>query len=59
MKTIAYQDIAGGRIRGYFVKGETRHERIKNALEDLKPMACIKIYLVKGNKLRLIKVKRY
>jgi hypothetical protein len=59
MKTIAFQDILGGSIHGYFKEGETRHERIKNALEDLRHTACIKVFLVKGKKLRLLFKKGY
>jgi len=52
MKTIAFKDNAGGSIMGYFKEGETRHERIKNALADLRRTGNITVYLVKGNKTR-------
>jgi len=52
MKTLAYKDNAGGTIHGYFVEGQTRHERIKKAFEELRHTGNITIYLVKGNKLR-------
>ena len=59
MKTIAFKDRAGGAIKAYFVEGQTRHERIKKALAELGPVANINIYLVKGNKLRLINQKQF
>lgn len=52
MKSIGYKDNAGGMINVYFKPGETRHERIKNALADLNAMANITIYLINGKKFR-------
>lgn len=59
MKTIAYKDNAGGQIKGYFADGETRHQRIQNALKELKHMGNITIYLVNGNKCRKLFRKSY
>jgi len=59
MKTIAYQDIQGGSLNGYFAKGETRHERISNALNDLRHTGRIKVYLINGNKTRLLFTKSW
>lgn len=52
MKTIGYKDNAGGMINCYFKTGETRHERINNALIDLKHTGNITVYLIDGNKTR-------
>ena len=59
MKTIAYRDIQGGSLYGYFCEGETRHERIRNALKDLRHMARIRVYLINGNKTRWLFSKGY
>lgn len=59
MKTIAFRDIRGGTIHGYFKEGQTRHERIKEALAELKHVGCIHVYLVKGNKIRKLFTKKY
>jgi hypothetical protein len=57
MKTIAFKDKAGGSLHAYFNAKDPRqprHDRIKEALEDLKHTGNIIIYLVKGNKVRKI-----
>ena len=60
MTNIAYQDIAGGSIQVYSAnKRLKRMERIKLALKELERTGCIKIYLYKRGKLRLIKRKGY
>lgn len=62
MKTIAYQDVAGGSIHLYENKSkpnQTRWERYNEALEDLKPMARIKIYRFERGKLKLLKIKSW
>jgi len=57
MKTIGFQDNKGGSIYCYFRKGQTRFERIKAALNDLKRTGNITIYYVKGNKVRQLFTK--
>jgi len=55
MKTIAYRDNAGGTIQGYFNKfnpTQKRHERIKEALIDLRHTGNITVFLVNGNRIR-------
>jgi hypothetical protein len=52
MKTIAFRDNLGGSLRGYFKEGQTRHQRIKEALKELEHVGNITIYLVDGNKTR-------
>lgn len=57
---IAFRDIAGGSFKVYSNHQDlNRFERINKALEDLKHTGCINIYLLKRNKLRLIKTKGY
>jgi hypothetical protein len=60
MTNIAFQDIAGGSVH---VWSKDTHlpkwERINAALRDLRHTGCIKIYLYKRGKLRLIKRKGY
>jgi hypothetical protein len=59
MTNLAFQDILGGSVRVYS-KGSNlpRLQRITNALKELKHTGDIKVYLYKGNKLRLLFVKR-
>ena len=59
MKTIAFRDNLGGKLHGYFKEGQTRHERIKEALKELKHVGNITIYLVDGNKTRKLLRKSY
>ena len=60
MKNLAYQDIKGGAINVYSAhKDLPRSERVKRAYKDLEHMACIKIYMVKGNKYTLIGIRGY
>lgn len=62
MKTIAYKDIAGGRINGYFnVKNpnQKRWERFFEGLKELQNTGNIIIYRVKGSKVKQLKIKRY
>ena len=59
MKTIAYQDVIGGTLHGYFKEGESRHERIQNALKELKHTGRIFVYLIKGNKKRRLFYKSW
>jgi hypothetical protein len=59
MTNLAFQDILGGSINVYSKDTNLpRLQRIKNALHDLRHMGDIKVYLYKGNKLRLLFVKR-
>lgn len=62
MKTIGIKDIAGGMIHGYFDKSnpkQTRHERIKAALEDIKHTGRIHVYLIDGKKVRKLFSKNW
>jgi hypothetical protein len=55
MKTIGYKDNATGRngiIHCYFKQGQTRSERISEALKELKHVGNITVYLIKGKKVR-------
>ena len=57
MKTIGYKDKAGGSI--YLYKNvskpdQKRHERIKEALQELRHTGNINIYLIRGRKVRKI-----
>jgi hypothetical protein len=59
MKTILYQDIAGGGLMQYSRPDLTRHDRIRKALDDIKHMGNIIIYLQSGRKIRKLLIKRY
>lgn len=60
MTNIAYKDRAGGRVNVWSKdQHKPKWERIKAALEDLKHMGNIKIFIYKGRKLRLIKTKSF
>lgn len=55
MKTIGFKDNAGGMTNCYFNKSnpmQPRHERINEALRELKHTGNITIYLINGNKVR-------
>ena len=54
MKSIGYMDIVEGKtIRVFNPKQNiNRHERIRMALDELKGMGNIIIYLINGNKYR-------
>lgn len=57
MKTIGYRDKAGGSI--YLYKNvsrpdQKRHDRVKEALNELRHTGNINIYLIKGNRVRRI-----
>lgn len=54
MKSIAFKDNAGGSTVMYYKDGETRHERIANALKELKHVGNITVYLVNGRKVRTL-----
>jgi len=62
LKTIGYRDLADGsrRIKIFYNrnKQQTRQERIMAALEELKGVGNIAIYLINGNKYRRILTKR-
>lgn len=59
MTNLAFQDILGGSINVYSKDANLpRLQRINKALKDLKYTTDIKVYLYKGNKLRLLFVKR-
>ena len=62
MKTIAYQDRAGGCLHGYFSKDnprQTRWQRFFKALKDLEHTGNIIIYRINGKKAKKLKVKGY
>lgn len=62
MKTIAYRDIQGGSIHLYINKenpNQKRHDRIREALNDLRHTGRIVVYLVNGNKIRRLFAKGY
>jgi hypothetical protein len=57
MKTIGYQDRAGGSIHIYknvSKPDQKRHERTMEALNELRHTGNINIYLIKGNRIRKI-----
>ena len=59
-QNIAYQDIAGGSIKIYKVNQHLpRVERIKTALKELEHVGCIKIFLYKRRKFRVLRIKGY
>ena len=63
MKSIGIMDKVEGKIRIYHSTDKTslfrqkRHERIAEAMEDIRYMGNINIYLINGNKYRLIQSK--
>ena len=62
MKTIGFRDIAGGSIHLYINKGnpeQKRHDRIKEAINDLKHTGNIIVYLINGRKYRRLFIKRF
>jgi len=62
MKTIGFQDIAGGSIHCYFNRAnpdQKRHDRIKEALNDLRHVGRIRVYLIDGKKIRKLFTKLY
>lgn len=60
MTNIAFQDIAGGSIKVYSKNSHLpKWDRIKLALQELNSVGCIKVYLYKRRKLRLIMIKGY
>jgi hypothetical protein len=66
MKTIAFKDRTGGPIREYIspkqndiFERENHTTRINRALDELKHTGNINIYLVRGNKIRLILQKGF
>jgi len=56
MKTIGYRERVKCLkiIHCYFKTGQTRHERINEALKELRHMGNINVYLIKGNKVRYL-----
>ena len=58
MKSIAYKDIAGGKIMTYIAQSQTKLERIVNGLEELRKVGDIAVYLVSNRKSRLLFVRR-
>ena len=55
MKSIGFQDIAGGAIHIYTTRERiSRLERIRRALADLRHTGMIKIFLIDGRKVREI-----
>jgi hypothetical protein len=54
MKTIAFRDVAGGTIHGFFKPEQKRIDRYTEALKDLEHTAQIKVYLINGNKTRFL-----
>lgn len=62
MTTIGFKDLATGRngiINCFFKAGQKKNERIKEAIKDLQTVGHIAGYLIKGNKQRLLFIKRY
>ena len=61
MKTIGYRDRADatGRIKIYTKPGVNHVDRIKEALEDIKHLGNVRIFLVQGRKFRLISERRF
>jgi len=60
MTNIAFKDIQGGCIHVYTAnKNLPKWERLRLALLELDHMACITVYLIKGNKKRIISRKGY
>lgn len=61
MTSIVYQDKCGGTMYLYLPKSERqkRTERILSALEDLKHMGNVNIFLLKRGKLRKIADRRW
>lgn len=68
MKTIGYSDKCDGN-RKIYIYTDTgtdklncwikRNERIKNAFENLKHLGNVDLYLIKGNKTRLIATRGF
>lgn len=59
MKTIGIMDLVERKIRIYnpkefFKSFQKRQDRIKEALKDIKGLGNIGVYLIKGNKYRLL-----
>lgn len=51
MTNIAYQDVAGGVIHIYTAnKHLPKWERLRKARKELESVACINVFIVKGNK---------
>lgn len=60
MTSIGYQDIAGGSVHIYTAHPDLpRFERIRKALEELQHVGCIRVYLYKRRKLRLLYRRGY
>lgn len=62
MKSIGYKDKQTGQtgtIHCYFKHGQTRNERIMAALKELKYVGNIVVYLINGNKKRVLFTKGY
>ena len=60
MTNIAFQDIAGGTVTVYTANPDLpRVDRIKTALNELRHVACIKVYLYKGRKLRHLFTRKF
>ena len=60
MKTIGFKDRQGGPIRLYVNRSkpeQNRHDRIKEALNDLRRTANIVVYLIDGRKVRKLFVR--
>jgi len=56
MKTIGYRDRAdaSGRIKLYHKHGINHVDRIKEALQDIRGLGNVRIFLIQGRKFRLI-----
>lgn len=59
MKSIAFQDVRGGCIRVYNPARITKNDRIKQAFNELRHTTEIKLFLVRGKKIRKIAVRRF
>ena len=60
MKTIGFRDVAGGPVRLYENKSkpnQKRHDRVRDALNDLRHTGNIVVYLINGRKYRCLYFK--
>lgn len=61
MKSIAFQDVTGGSIMVFNPPNKTmnHHERIKEGLKELEHTGMIKVFLIRGKKIRKLFSKTY
>jgi len=64
MKTIGYRDLVENKLRAFIPKDKfplfplKKNDRIKQGLKELKTVGNIAVYLIKGNKIRLLNIHR-